>query len=211
MDYIFYVNNNINPLYPPVTKGKSVKIFNRHILFTILWLLFFSLFSVPLLAENTSMAENNASYHLGSGDKLKITVFNQEDMNGEYTVDGAGNVSLPLIGTLAAKDMTLNEFEKKLKEKLVPDYLLNPKIAIEVLNYRPFYILGEVSSPNSYPYVSGMSYLTAVAIAGGFTHRAKESFVYVIHSNSPEQKEVETKLDELVMPGDIIRVDERLF
>ena len=112
---------------------------------------------------------------------------------------------------MAAKNMTLNEFENKMKEKLSPDYLLNPKIIIQVLNYRPFYILGEVKKPDSYPYVSGMSYLTAVAIAGGFTYRAKESIVYVIHKDSHEQKEIESKLDELVMPGDIIRVGERLF
>ena len=186
-----------------------MKIFHRHILLGTLCLLFCSLFSTLLFAENALSTDN--SYRLGSGDKLKITIFNQEDMTGEYTVDGTGNVSLPLVGTLAAKNLTLPEFEKKLKEKLVPDYLLNPKIAIEVLNYRPFYILGEVKVPNSYPYVSGMTYLTAVAIAGGFTYRAKESFVYVIHSNDPEQKEIETKLEAQVMPGDIIRVEERFF
>jgi polysaccharide export outer membrane protein len=186
-----------------------VKILNSHIFFVTVCLLFFSLFSASSLAGN--ITASNFSYRLGSGDKLKVTVFNQEDMNGEYTVDGEGNVSLPLIGTIMAKNLTLNEFEEKLKEKLVPDYLLNPKIAIQVLNYRPFYILGEVKKPDSYPYVSGMSYLTAVAIAGGFTNRAKENFVYVIHSSNPEQKEVETKLEELVMPGDIIRVEERFF
>ncbi len=190
-----------------------MKIVNRHIFFGILCLLFCGLFSVPLLAENSNShsTENDTSYHLGSGDKLKITVFNQEDMSGEYTVDGTGNVSLPLIGTIAVNNLTLSEFENKLKGKLIPDYLLNPKIAIQVLNYRPFYILGEVKKPDSYPYVSGMTYLTAVAIAGGFTYRAKEGFVYVIHSNNPEQKEIETKLEESVMPGDIIRIEERFF
>ncbi|MEI6706279.1 MAG: polysaccharide biosynthesis/export family protein [Methylococcales bacterium] len=190
-----------------------MKIVNRHLLLGTLCLLFCSLFSTLLFAENSKItaSSNDYSYRLGSGDKLKITIFNQEDMNGEYAVDGTGNVSLPLIGTIVAKNLTLAELEKKLKEKLIPDYLLNPKISIEVLNYRPFYILGEVKSPNSYPYVSGMSYLTAIAIAGGFTYRAKESFVYVIHSNDPEQKEVETNLEALVMPGDIIHVEERFF
>jgi protein involved in polysaccharide export with SLBB domain len=183
-----------------------VKIFNHPILFGILCLLF----SVSLLAEDSKIIAND-SYHLGSGDKLKITVFNQQDMSGEYTIDGTGNLSFPLIGTITAKNLTLSEFEHKLKEKLAPDYLLNPKIAIQVLNYRPFYILGEVKNPSAYPYVSGMSYLTAVAIAGGFTYRAKENFVYVIHSNDPEQKEVETNLEASVMPGDIIHVEERFF
>lgn len=188
-----------------------MKIHGYHVLLGIFCLLFLGLFSTPSLAEESATIENNTSYHLGSGDKLKITVFNQEDMNGEYTVDGAGNVSLPLIGTVAAKGLTLAEFENRLKGKLSPDYLLNPKIAIQVLNYRPFYILGEVKKPDSYPYVSGMTYLTAVAIAGGYTYRAKENVAYVIHASNPEQKEVETKLEEAVQPGDIIRIDERLF
>lgn len=189
-----------------------MRLFKYQFFIGILWLLFYGLFSVSLHAENIKKIENNKDfYHLGSGDKLKITIFNQEDMSGEYTVDGTGNVSLPLIGTINAKGLTLNDFENKLKEKLSPDYLLNPKIAIQVLNYRPFYILGEIKKPDSYPYVSGMTYLTAIAIAGGFTYRAKENFVYVIHSNDTEQKEIETRLEEPVMPGDIIRIEERLF
>lgn len=191
----------------------QMRLFYKHFILWVLCLMCCGFFSALLLAEEAKKAESNSNYayHLGSGDKLKITVFNQEDLNGEYTIDGTGNISLPLIGTIAAKNLTLNEFENKMKEKLSPDYLLNPKISIQVLNYRPFYILGEVKKPDSYFYVSGMSYLTAVAIAGGFTYRAKENVVYVIHKDSPEQKEIETKLDELVMPGDIIRVGERLF
>lgn len=187
-----------------------MKTLHDNFIFVVLCLLFCSLFSAPLWAESEATG-SDISYHLGSGDELKITIFNQDDMNGEYTIDGAGNVSLPLIGTITAKNLTLNEFEMKLKEKLIPDYLLNPKIAIQVLNYRPFYILGEVKNPNSYPYVSGMTYLTAIAIAGGYTYRAKENAVYVIHANDPGQKEIETKLEELVLPGDIIHVEERLF
>ncbi len=151
------------------------------------------------------------SYHLGAGDKLQIKVFNQEDLTGEYTIDGAGNISMPLIGTIALRQLTLEASEKLLISKLSPDFLLNPKVSIQVLNYRPFYILGEVKSPSSYPYVSGMSYLTAVAIAGGFTYRAKEDVVYVVRGKDPKQEEVEVDIEKPVMPGDIIRVDERLF
>lgn len=181
-----------------------MKLFNHPLSLWVLCLLFCQLFSFTVSAEEVS-------YRLGSGDKLKLVVFNQTDLNGEYTIDGTGNISLPLVGTIAAKDLTLEELDKKIKEKLSPDFLLNPKLSIEVLNYRPFYILGEVATPSSYPYVSGMTYLTAVAIAGGFTYRAKENVVYVIHGNDPSQKEVETRMDEQVLPGDIIRVDERLF
>jgi polysaccharide export outer membrane protein len=191
-----------------------MRLFNKHITFWILFLFcceFFSATSVFAEDVRTTSGKSDYAYHLGSGDKLKIEVFNQDDLKGEYTVDGTGNVSLPLIGTLAAKNLTLSEFEQKMKEKLSPDYLKDPKISVQVLNYRPFYILGEVKKPDSYPYVSGMTYGKAVATAGGFTYRAKESFVYVKHDDTPDQKEIETKLDEYVMPGDIIRVDERLF
>ena len=164
-------------------------------------------FSCPTQAqENTDF-----SYRLGAGDKLKITVFHQDDLNGEYTIDGTGNISLPLIGTVEAKNLSLAELNTQLTKKLSPDYLLNPKITIQVLNYRPFYIMGEVAKPASYPYVDGMTYLTAVAIAGGFTYRAKEDRVYVVHSNDPTQTEVAIKVDMPVIPGDIIRVDERMF
>lgn len=185
-----------------------MKLFNRPLSSWILCLLFFQLFSFTVFAEDIN---KNSSYRVGSGDVLKLVVFNQEDLNGEYTIDGAGNISVPLIGTVAVKNLTLEELDKKIKGVLSPDFLLNPKLSIQVLNYRPFYILGEVEKPASYPYVNGMTYLTAVAIAGGFTYRAKENIVYVIHGNDPSQKEVETRMDEQVMPGDIIRVDERLF
>lgn len=159
----------------------------------------------------SSFAGEAFSYRLGSGDKLSIKVFNQADLTGEYTVDGEGKISMPLIGTIKLDNMTLQELEDHLKKKLSPDFLLNPRISIQVLNYRPFYILGEVNNPNSYPFVSGMTYLTAVAIAGGFTYRAVEKHVFVVHANDPDKKEVQENIEDSVRPGDIIRVDERLF
>jgi polysaccharide export outer membrane protein len=158
-----------------------------------------------------SFADEAFSYRLGSGDKLAIKVFNQVDLTGEYTVDGEGQISMPLIGTVKLANMTLQELEEHLKKKLSPDFLLNPRITIQVLNYRPFYIIGEVNNPNSYPFVSGMTYLTAVAIAGGFTYRAKDQYVFVVRANDPKTKEVQVNIEDYVRPGDIIRVDERLF
>jgi len=89
--------------------------------------------------------------------------------------------------------------------------LLNPRVNVQVLNYRPFYILGEVKEPKSYPYVDGMTYLNAVAIAGGYTYRAKEDHVMVIHMNDPQKHELRLTMDEKVMPGDVIHVEERFF
>ncbi|MDP1665726.1 MAG: polysaccharide biosynthesis/export family protein [Methylobacter sp.] len=162
-------------------------------------------------AQNQDSASLNREYRLGSGDLLKITVFNQEDLSGEYTINGAGQISLPLIGDVNAKDLTVKQVEQGIADKLKPDYLLNPRVSAQVLNYRPFYILGEVKEPKSYPYVDGMTYLNAVAIAGGYTYRAKEDYVVVIHMNDPEKRELTLNMDEKVLPGDVIHIKERYF
>ncbi len=163
--------------------------------------------------ENTSYSRltDNQEYQLGSGDLIKITVFNQEELSGEYTINGAGKIALPLIGDIETKDLTVKQVEEKIANKLKPDYLLNPKVNVQVLNYRPFYIIGEVKEPQSYPYVDGMTYLNAVAIAGGFTYRAKEDHVMVVRMKDPKKQEIRLNMDEKVMPGDVIRVDERFF
>ena len=150
-------------------------------------------------------------YSLGTGDLLRVHVYNQEDLSGEYQISGTGILSLPSIGAISAKGLTLEELETRLVDKLSPDYLLNPRISIQVLNFRPFYILGEVADPKSYPYVDGITYLHAVAIAGGYTYRAKKGYVYVVRGSDPERKEIKVSTDQKVMPGGTIRVDERFF
>lgn len=163
--------------------------------------------------ENPSQtkAPENQEYQLGSGDQIKITVFNQEELSGEYTINGAGKIALPLIGDIETKDLTVKQVEEKIANKLKPDYLLNPRVNVQVLNYRPFYIIGEVKEPQSYPYVDGMTYLNAVAIAGGFTYRAKEDHVMVVRMKDPKKQEIRLNMDEKVMPGDVIHVEERFF
>ena len=163
------------------------------------------------LASRSQSAADNEEYKLGSGDLIKITVFNQEDLSGEYTINGAGQIALPLIGDVNTKDLTVKQVEQAIANKLKPDYLLNPRVNVQVLNYRPFYILGEVKQPQSYPYVDGMTYLNAVAIAGGFTYRAKEDHVMVVRMKDPKKQEIRLNMDEKVMPGDVIHVEERFF
>jgi polysaccharide export outer membrane protein len=118
---------------------------------------------------------------------------------------------LALIGSVEAINRTLPELKQQLINKLKPDYLLNPRVGIEVLNYRPFYILGEVKKPKSYPYVDGMSYLNAVAIAGGYTYRAKEDYVMVSHAGDTNKRKIKLKMTDKVMPGDVIHIEERFF
>ncbi len=150
------------------------------------------------------------AYRLGSGDKLRITVYNEEDVTGEYEVDSSGNVSLKMIGAVAAAGRTLPELTKVIEAKLLDGYLLNPRVAIDVLNYRPFYVLGEVNTPGSYPYVAGITVLKAIALAGGYTFRARTSKIELLHANEPD-KPILVDQNTPLLPGDIIRVKERFF
>lgn len=153
----------------------------------------------------------DSAYKLGPGDKVRINVFNQEDLSGEYTLDGDGRFSMPLIGTIDASGLTPLQLEALLVGKFKPDYLVNPRIFIQVGNYRPYYLMGEVASKGAFPYQPGMTYLTAIANAGGFSYRAKQDVVYVIRGDDPTQTEIKMSVEEKVQPGDIIRIAERLF
>lgn len=173
-----------------------------------------------MLMQFQSIAEEVASqtpihpqteYQLGSGDLIKITVFNQKDLSGNYTINGSGHISLALIGLIDAKGLTVKGLEQRIVNQLKPDYLLNPRVSIEVLNYRPYYILGEVKNPKSYSYVEGMTYLNAVAIAGGYTYRAEKDYVMVTRVNNPEKNEIELPMEGSVLPGDVIKIEERFF
>jgi protein involved in polysaccharide export with SLBB domain len=165
----------------------------------------------PASSTAPAAVATDEGYHLGSGDKIHIAVFGQPDLNGDYVVDGGGSVQLPLIGSVRAAGLTVAEFQKQVATKFGDGYLVNPNVEVDVVNYRPFYIIGEVKAPGQYPYVNGMSILNAVALAGGFTDRADKSEVYIRRNGSA--KEIEYPGDETtkVNPGDIVRISERFF
>ncbi len=169
------------------------------------------LLSAPAGAQETTDDEVDLSYRLGPRDKLHIDVFNQDDLSGEYTLDGNGRISMYLIGKIEAAGLTAAQLETLLISKLKPDYLVNPRISVQVQNYRPYYLIGEVQGTGSFSYVDGMTYMTAVAIAGGFTYRARKGHVYVIRADDGDRKELKLDINEKVLPGDIIRVAERIF
>jgi len=151
-------------------------------------------------------------YRLGAGDRVHVNVFGQPDLTGNFTVDGAGNLSYPLIGSIHVAGMTAVELQQALYSRLSPNYVKQPSIAVEIQNYRPFYILGEVRSPGSYPYVSGMTALQAVAIAGGFTYRAREGRFEITRTGPSGVKEhIDITPDTTIRPGDVITVNERFF
>jgi protein involved in polysaccharide export with SLBB domain len=150
-------------------------------------------------------------YKLGAGDKIRINVFGQTDLNGDYQVDGAGNIQLPLVGLFKVAGGTVGDLQKELVAKLSDGYFVNPSVSVEVVNYRPFYIMGQVSHPGEYPYVSGMSILNAVALAGGYTSRADETEAYIRRGAGNKEMQVPSDDSSKVEPGDIIRVPERFF
>lgn len=156
-------------------------------------------------------AQTITEYRLGSGDRLRVTVFGQPDMSGEFAVDGAGQVTVPLVGAVDAARMTVGELTAAITEKLAKDFLVDPKVSIDVLNYRPFYVLGEVKSPGSYAYVVGLNLRQAIAIAGGFTRRARSSTVVVFRDTRDGKETFDADLDQSVLPGDTIEAERRLF
>lgn len=151
-----------------------------------------------------------ADYRLGAGDVLRVTVFGHKDLSGEFEVGSTGDITLPLIGEVPVVDRTLRDVESAVVEKLQPDYLKNPQVSIEVINYRPFYIIGEVQNPGSYSYVGGMRVVNAIAIAGGFTYRANEDRLLISRARS-EGKQGPATQNTIVFPGDVIEVPERFF
>jgi polysaccharide export outer membrane protein len=150
------------------------------------------------------------AYTLDSGDRLRVVVFRHEDLSGEFEVDGTGAFAMPLIGEVDAAGLSTRQLEERIAARLRDGYLVDPQVSIEVLNYRPFFILGEVNQPGQYPYASGMSVINAVAMAGGFTFRAKENAIAVQRGGSGAPQVVVTP-DTPILPGDIIRVPERFF
>ena len=158
-----------------------------------------------------ALGASDSTYRLDAGDIIRVNVFNQADLSGEFQLDGNAQFVMPLIGRIDAKNLTSAELEILLVDKLRPDYLVNPRIFVQVLNYRPYYLIGEAGATGAFPYVAGMTYLVAIAKSGGFSYRAKKKFVYVIRADDPEQNEIKLSIDEIVQPGDIIRVAERMF
>lgn len=161
--------------------------------------------------EEGGVAAQITEYLLGPGDRLTVTVFGQPDMSGEFEVDGSGQLTLPLVGTVDAGGLTVAGLTESLTDRLARDFLVDPQVSVEVLNYRPFYILGELKSPGSYAYVAGIDVRQSVAIAGGFTRRAWTSEVTIVRETRDGRRKFVAPLDAIVLPGDTIVVTRRVF
>jgi len=148
---------------------------------------------------------------LQAGDKIRVTVYGEDKISGEYEIDPSGFVSLPLAGTVQAAGLTKISLEQSLSEKLKSNYLRDPKVTVDVATFRPIYVLGEVQKPGEYPFRSGLNVVSAMAVAGGATYRASNSRVLIQRSGEPALKEYALDPSVPIMPGDVLRIPERYF
>lgn len=150
-------------------------------------------------------------YRFDAGDKLRITVFDQANLTNTYLVDASGNISMPLVGGVAARGKTAGELESEIAAKLRNGYLRRPDVSVDIDQYRPFFIMGEVKNAGQYPYVAGMTAQTAVAIAGGYSARGDQSAVDITRQINGEVLVGRVPGTDPIRPGDTIYVRERFF
>lgn len=154
---------------------------------------------------------STAAPNLQPGEKIRVTVFGEDRLSGDYEIDPGGFVSLPLAGTVKAAGMSKAELERELTKKFRGEYLRNPKVTVDVTSFRPFYILGEVAKPGEYAFKGGLNIMSAIALAGGPTYRASRSYVLIQHTGENGFKEYPLSPTIPVSPGDLIRMPERYF
>ena len=162
-------------------------------------------------AAAPAAATHDAPYHLDAGDKLRVVVYGQEGLTNTYAIDAGGAITMPLIGAVAARGKTPAGLAADISARLRNGYIREPSVAVEVETYRPFFILGEVAAPGQYPYVPNMSVESAVAIAGGFSPRAKRDAVTLTHTDQAGVRRGVVPLGTPIGPGDTILVGERWF
>ncbi len=153
----------------------------------------------------------NSDYRLGVADKVRMIVFNEPTLTGEYLVNSNGDLAVPLIGDVKAAGRSTSDLQTEIQNRLRAGYLRDPHVSIEVLTFRPFFILGEVQKPGQYPFSSGLTVLNAVATAQGFSYRADTHHVYIRSAGEPAEHKYRLTSTTPVQPGDTIRVGERYF
>ncbi|WP_249225332.1 polysaccharide biosynthesis/export family protein [Tardiphaga alba] len=161
--------------------------------------------------QRLSAASPSGAYLLGPTDRVRLKVYGEPDITGEYEIDANGNVSIPLAGQVKAAGLTTRQLERNIASALAKGIVRDPRVNVEMLAYRPFYILGEVKKSGEYPYRVGLTVLDAVATAGGYTYRANEGKVYLRRSGSTVEEIYPMDAPVLVQPGDNVRIPERYF
>jgi polysaccharide export outer membrane protein len=167
--------------------------------------------SKPYEAYAAAPVRYDAGYRLDAGDKLRVVVYGQEGLTNTYTIDASGSITMPLIGQVPARGRSPAALASEISAKLRNGYIREPSVAVEIESYRPFFILGEVQAPGQYPYVPNMTVESAIAIAGGFSPRARRDFVTLTHSDAGGAARYVVPLGTSMGPGDTVQVGERWF
>jgi len=167
--------------------------------------------AAPVAYVEPMPARYDAAYHLDAGDKLRVVVYGQEGLTNTYAIDAGGSITMPLIGAVAARGRTTAGLASEISAKLRNGFIREPSVAVEIESYRPFFILGEVAAPGQYPYVPNMTVESAVAIAGGFSPRARRDRVTVTHTDASGTGRFVVPPGTSISPGDTVLVGERWF
>ena len=179
----------------------------------IAWVALVAIFSLGACSPGSNLPElavkpDVSAYHLGPGDRLEIKVLGADELAGQYSIQDDGTIRMLMVGEIPAAGYTPEQVQTKIEEKLKAGrFITQPHASVAVLNYRPFYILGEVASPGGYSYVSGMKVLSAVAAAHGYTYRANQNYVIITRNGEDSKADIMSS----IQPDDIIRVPERYF
>ena len=168
----------------------------------------------PIAAPSRPVSPAPASrldYRLGVGDLVRVRVHGEEDLTLETRLDGKGTITYPFLGEIRSVGLTVRELERQIAAGLRAGYLVSPEVQVIVIEYRPFYVNGEVKRPGGYPYTPGLTVQKALSLAGGLTQLASENKIFVIREKSAGGKRESVKLDATVLPGDTLVVEEGLF
>jgi polysaccharide export outer membrane protein len=163
------------------------------------------------LPAYTPQASPLPAYKLGPNDRVRVTVFGEDRLSGEFTVDSEGRIALPLIGEVAASGQSTTELSESIRARLAGRFILNPRVAVEVSAYRPYFIIGEVNEPGEYPYAAGLTLINAVAQAKGFTIRANKRAALVRRQGLDRTVRVDIGPQTFIAPGDVVTILERWF
>jgi polysaccharide biosynthesis/export protein VpsN len=162
-------------------------------------------------APSAQRVPDLSAYRLGIGDRVRIDVFGEADLSIETAIDGTGRINYPLLGSVPASHRTAGELQEAITTGLASGYLRSPDVRVAIVQYRPFYIVGQVRKAGAYPFVIGLTVEKALALAGGLTNLASTRRIYVLREEAPGNQRIRVSLDALVFPGDTLLVEESLF
>jgi polysaccharide biosynthesis/export protein len=168
-------------------------------------------YAPPMVYAGPAPAAYDQQYRLDAGDRLRVVVYGQEGLTNSYAIDAGGSITMPLIGAVPARGLTPATLASHIAGRLRNGFIRDPSVAVEIETYRPFFILGEVAAPGQYPYVPNMSVESAVAIAGGFSPRARRDAVTLTHTDPSGSIRTVVPLGTPLSPGDTVLVGERWF